>query len=295
MQVRIFTFTNELTKSLELLTLVGNNSLLRRELLANVSLHRIHTSKCLLILRGGMKKPSSANWPVCVTMILGVYAAFTDLIDPNVIRGLLRPFPLARGTRILVLLVALNVAKTHSQVVNCVDIIEEFMPTLFKGDQEIDYLVLNIMGNLAKRDGLSSLYIDLLQQSLPPSPSLVLVPKLVLLAAYTSLSYQVPLEAITSTPITLRLRILDAIAIAGVHCTTERLLEIVPLNNQEFATIFKQYLIREEFSAPEPPQNLPLVKLYHEEPPLQRITQILSQNLPPAETVAIIHKLIFQH
>ncbi|OAG31204.1 hypothetical protein NEDG_01617 [Nematocida displodere] len=240
----VFTFSNTLTRSLELLDKTDNNTLVLAEILAHIGTCRKLAPECGTVL-ASLRASSGKKQERCFRMLLALYHLFPDLACAGAVNRQLLPFPTERLTFILLLKCAASVIEAGGalDITLVLDACEE---QSFRHDTEIDYLFLQLLLVLRAKNRLMPEVITQLQKSLDGyHPPLQLAPKLIVLAAQTALQYQAPVDALCTGNRALFIRVMDAFSLAGSVCEKERLLEIAPKETQAFISAFKQFVSKE--------------------------------------------------
>lgn len=237
-------FSNELTRALELLLEIQKNSILLHETLSLIKLQRVHAMRAIHTLKLLTKKPEKEG-EEAVIMLLGVYCAFPDLADIGVFQGVCKAAPKNR-TVLLLLLKALLVCCETQENIDISLFLEVYIDQRIGQDRELDYLFISLICLLSEKGKTEEQLITMLQEKIERVSNETLSPKLVYLAALSSLQYRVPITYLSMENPTLYLRIMDALCFCGSVCPKERFLEIIPEEKDQFERHFSRYIHKEE-------------------------------------------------
>lgn len=285
-KLRLFLYSNELTKCLYLIERTKENPTLFREVLANIKKHKMQKEKCIFdlmkICRNCLYKTSSED--LCAfRMLLAIYSVFPEAADISFIEILFRLKIEDRTVVLLLLKIGISLI-TCEATVKIMPFVERYLEKLVFTDTELDYLFLTLICKMAEKKKIEHAYIEVLRQKAPVSPPKVLISKLILLSIYTDFIFKVPCDALSTDNVSLYLRVMDSLMQVGVYCTKEKLLNLMPVSEDKFAPLFSSFLIKEVVLPDFERSSIPKHHLFTPSP-LHRIRRLVESARPPIEII----------
>jgi len=291
---RAFAVSNVLTKCLELLEKTKNSPVLFRELCAIAKKQRIYAHRCVSdILRQCRNKPyveEHQNTPK-PAMLLFLYSLFPDLVDLPIIEEYFARDIADRTIHRLLLKVAIGLVEKDAQI--CLDrFIERHLEEAFGQDAEIDYVFLDLVHRMSEKGRLQESGVRMLERRTEKEAVLAHVPKLALLAgSCTFFRFKLPKEALDGANVSLYIRTMDALVQVGTAATKERLLELLPMQEAEFARHFSAFLEKTVMFQDYTKQSAAKKELFSASP-LFLIRKAAESDSPPEECLAKIRRIL---
>lgn len=288
---RVFMFPNEATRCLSLLEKAEDSPILLQEILGNLSQHKLLTLKPAGTLIRCIKSKQCIEKKKYIQMLLSIYIVSPEHVQPLLLHSFLSPLPKDRFT-LLLLTKAIISFFDYGKYIEIEEFVNEYLKIVFIGDEEIDYLFVQLLCVLARKNNLSSVQAYYVENIIHKNNSPAVAIQLVRLATFSTVKYILPATIVDNITVPLFLRLMDALSVLGTEKEKECVYYVTQNLPEIFKEMFRSFHTLKEFPIKENSQMNSEKIVYNLLTPIDKVKEICMYDCPAEEKIEKIKKIL---